>query len=156
MTSIQYSKQYNVNSLKTMIDLNKDVASFTIKLKLNSDRPFLYSIVNQEILDNQDIEFTEETSVEHLFDHIDKPFQNYFLILKSPSDEDVKVNVQTTFTEVKSDAVSPERRSLIERRLDMDPDDIRAKLYGQNRDVRYILAFVMFVIICMYLFRRSR
>ena len=113
---------YTIDGTKTLIDLNEDKKNFQITVEIEGENHFLFSIVNQTMLDNMsELNFEETIKTKKTVTHKDGPFQNYFLVLKSKNGEETRVKVTKYTTELGggNDGVTPisalNRRDNIER-----------------------------------------
>lgn len=87
---------YKIDNKITLVDLNGASNNFEITVSAYSkaNTKFLYSIVDQTMLDdNGEPDFQETLNMKRTFQHVNKPFQNYFLMLKSPTTTPIDVDV---------------------------------------------------------------
>lgn len=162
--------KYVINSMKTLIDLNEDKKDFEITVDIKGDKPFLFSIVDQTMLDNTPrLNYEQGMNVTKSFRHINKPFQNYFLILKSPSEEEINIDIRINMTDLAGAQVTPvldldsknhmsdDRKQLIERRIAMDEKDVENTL-SESEDsgfAMYGLVITILILAIIFICKRK-
>ena len=155
-----------VGNSQTLIDINEDKNEFEATVVMRSERPVLFTIVDQTYLDNNpEPQFEVGTNMNRSFQIKNKPFQNYYLVLRSSDGSPVKVNVKVHLTDLNDTNVTPisslnedrTRQQLVERRMAMDQNDIEDNLYypnSGNNMVLYIFLILIFVLVVVYVLKK--
>jgi len=100
MTETLESHILNLNSIKQLVDINKNFTNFSCKFEIESEnrKPFEMVVINQRLLDNDGminfITVDGETSGEFVMDK--NIFDNWFIALRSsePVKVFIKINLQ--------------------------------------------------------------
>jgi hypothetical protein len=154
---------YTIDGKKTLIDLNEDMQNFQLTIQIEGEKPFLYAIVDQTMLDNTaDLNYEETQNARKTLKHKDKPYQNYFLVLRTPTNEEYKVKVTTYITDLTNEVgnVSPivdkseERKRLVEERLAMDEKE--APVQEESSQMLYAMIFLVLILIVIYILKKRR
>jgi len=95
------SKVYTVQKTQSLIDLNKNLKNFKLRLtasKVDPNQPnFKAAIVDQTMLDSQNIQFRDvDSSISSTVVADKDVFQNFYLVLKCDSTAQVKVDTELT------------------------------------------------------------
>ncbi len=97
MTSV---KTYSVSNKIQLIDINHDMINFKVEFELSSDKPFYALIVDQDTLDNTEIQNIEfryiENSISGEVVSDKNTYQNYYVVLRSETPTEVRVQFITT------------------------------------------------------------
>ena len=155
-----------VGNSQTLIDINEDKNEFEATVVMRSERPVLFTIVDQTYLDNNpEPQFEVGTNMNRSFQIKNKPFQNYYLVLRSSDGSPVKVYVKVHLTDLNDTNVTPisslnedrTRQQLVEKRMAMEQKDIEENLYypdGGNNMVLYIFLILILVLVVVYVLKK--
>ena len=96
------SKDYDINSLNTLVDLNQDYTTFSANFKISphdKEQEYQVAVVDQTHIDNQEIEFKTvkgDISANVVWDK--NEYKNHYVALKSKND--MKINVEIEIEEI--------------------------------------------------------
>lgn len=93
------TKIYKIHKMKQLIDLNDDLINFQVFFNIKSinNTPFKMSIVNQDTLDNEEIQYKNVNDgfiSGNVKVDTNKVFQNYYIVLKSDESTDCEVTIE--------------------------------------------------------------
>ena len=161
MSTITTENKYVIDSMKTLIDLNEDKKDFELTFEIIGDKKFMFTVVDQTILDDTPkLSYEEGIHVTKSIKHVNKPFQNYFLVLKSLAEEDVNVKIKINLTDLSGvNQISDDRKALIDRRLEMDDKDVDRHINNSKSDsnlISYLLITLILILIIVYIYQKTR
>jgi hypothetical protein len=135
------AKTYIIDNTDTLIDLNKDLKDFEVDIQAEADEPFLFTIVNQSILDDQQgLKFNQTKTLNYKFSETNKPFQNYYLVLRSASDTEVKIKVALDLRPVKNATSIKEEDKLVNMRVNKSSSEMEREMKNEmmaNKEFNY-------------------
>lgn len=107
------NEQTKLSKNKKLYDLNKDFTNFEVVFEINAKGPIQFTIINQEALDNSgEIKYNNASgSIRDKIVINNNQFQNYFLILKAASTEEIDCEIKILSRELPQNIPPPQQQT---------------------------------------------
>lgn len=154
------TKIYNINKMKQLIDLNKNIVNFDLTFKTECDNPnqeYYLIVVDQETLDN-DSPLDYKIAKGSLSGTIisDKGiYQNYLLILKSDNDCKIKVDIDLKPIQIAEITPTENIVPLVYPPTLEHTNKIKLYSFLYNNYKFMIIGFII-IVLCVYVYRQYK
>ena len=158
---MSYKKEYKIGTSPQLIDLNKDLKNFHLTFRCTSkipNKPFSICALTQKELDQKGIESIDmkdaQGSISGTIISDDDAYHNYVLVVKSPEETDVVVEIQAREippNEDRKDIVVPPT----ENNNDEKKDNVVQTFLTSKWFLILVLVFVV-SFLCYYMFFYKR